>query len=320
MDTSRARIAIALALVLLSGGARLVHTAAEASTALGLVRAAGRCAASGPLFLQGACRSGSPAPIATAGCARDEVHGCYVEALALQAGGRGDAAIEKLRRAVDAGYRLPFSVTLLALQLSRQGQTAEAAAVWRRCPSDDCETLLVRAGSLDTCTAAAALTNRAPRPSICMGALARQAGQFEDALTWFRRALDGMVPGSTGESAARAHGVTRGDVQYRMGETDLVLGRVAEARRLTLECLAANPEHYWGGFQLGLVLAAEGDRAGAIRQLERVVARYPEHGAAMMHLGMQYRAAGDRPTAERWFLRARAVLPDKSLADAELRK
>jgi tetratricopeptide (TPR) repeat protein len=153
-----------------------------------------------------------------------------------------------------------------------------------------------------------------------MGALARQSGRFEDALTWFRGALDGMTPGSAGEAAARTHGLTRADIQYRIGETELVLGRVPDAKRHTLDCLAAEPEHYWGWFQWGLILAAEGDRAEAIRELERLVARYPEHGAAMMHLGMQYRAAGDRVTAERWFLRARAVLPDKSLADAELHR
>lgn len=320
MNTSRLRIAIGLTLVLVANGARLADIGAHASTALGLARKAGRCADAGPLFLRTSCVAESSEPTATGECRPDDAHGCYVEAMALQAHGQGDAAIAPLRRVVDAGYRLQFSTALLALQLIRHGDAAEAAAVWRRCPADDCETLLVRAGTPDTCPAAAALTHQAPRASVCMGALVRQAGHLEEALTWFRRALDGMVSGSAGESAALAHGLSRADVLYRMGETELVLRRLPEARRLTLECLAAAPEHYWGWFQWGEILAAEGDRAGAIRELERVVARYPEHGAAMMHLGMLYRSGGERAMAERWFLRARAVLPDKSLADVELRQ
>lgn len=321
MDTSRARIAVGLALALVAGGARLADVGADLAAALGLVRAAGRCGvASGPLFLRSACRAESRAPGATAACRPGDVHGCYVAAVARQAGGEGEAAIPALRRVVESGYRLPFSATLLALQLSRQGQAAEAAAVWRRCPADDCETLLLRAGTRDTCTAAASLTNRDPPASACLGSLDRQSGHLEDALTWFRRALDGMAPGSDGELAARAHGVTRADALYLMGETELAMGRLPDARRHTLDCLAADPEHYWGGFQWGVILGVEGDRAGAIRELERLVARYPEHGAAMLHLGTLYRAAGDRAMADRWFLRARAVLPDKSLADAELRR
>jgi tetratricopeptide (TPR) repeat protein len=320
MSPSRVRVARGLALVLLTGATRIAGVAADVPAGLSLARAASRCAADGPLFLRSACPLDGVTPTAAAECRPDRVHGCYLQAVARQAGGEGEAAIPALRRVVESGYRLPFSATLLALQLSRQGQAVEAGAVWRRCPADDCETLLLRAGTRDTCTAAAALTNQDARASACMGSIDRQSGHPENALTWFQRAIDGMAPGSAGELAARAHGLTRADLLYLMGETELALGRLPDAKRHTLECLAAEPDHYWGGFQRGLILAAEGDRPGAIRGLERLVARYPEHGAAMMHLGMLYRAAGDRATAERWFLRARDVLPDKSLADAELRR
>lgn len=319
MQASRLRIAVALALMLLSGGARLAGVGAQVSSALGLVQAAGQCGASGPLFLRAVCASERVSPVAVGECHPGDVHHCYVEAVARQAR-RGEDSIAALRQVVDAGYRLPFSVTLLALQLSRQGQAAEAAAVWRRCPADDCETLLLRAGTRETCTAAAALTNQDPRTSACMGSIDRQAGHLDNAVTWFQRALDGMAPGSAGELAARTHGLTRADLLYLMGETELAMGRLPAAKRHTLDCVAAEPGHYWGEFQRAVILAAEGDRTGAIRALERLVVRYPEHGAAMMHLGMLYRAAGDRATAERWFLRARDVLPDKSLADAELRR
>jgi tetratricopeptide (TPR) repeat protein len=105
-----------------------------------------------------------------------------------------------------------------------------------------------------------------------------------------------------------------------MGEIEFARGRLAEARQLTSQCLAADPEHYWGWFQSALLLAATGDSKAAIQELQRLIRRYPAHGAAILNLGLLYEQAGDNKMAEYWFLEARKVLPDKGLADDQLRR
>jgi tetratricopeptide (TPR) repeat protein len=316
------RLLVLIVLVIAAACSRLVTIAGHAPAALQLLQRAGTCPNAGPLFLRAPCGLTEPRPDTAPRCdADDDVHGCYLAALFRQARGDGEADVSELRRVTQAGYRRPYANALLAYNLRRRGEPAEAAAVWRSCGGADCETLLVRAATMDTCGAAASLSDRSPQSTFCLGTLTRHAGTLDDAMAWFERALEGSTLRPAAQATAPAErDVSRAEVLYRMGEIELARGRLAEARRLTSECLAAEPQHYWGSFQWALLLARDGDTKGGIQQLERLIAHYPAHGAAMLNLGLMYESIGDSKTAEHWFLEARKVLPDPSLADAPLER
>jgi tetratricopeptide (TPR) repeat protein len=316
------RLLALIVLVVAAVCSRLVTIAGHAPAAFQLLQRAGTCANAGPLFLRAPCGLKEPRPDAAPRCdADDDVHGCYLAALLRQARGDGEADVSELRRVAQAGYRRPYANALLAYNLRRRGEPAESAAVWRSCGGADCEALLVRAGTMDACGVAASLSDGSPPSTFCLGTLTRQAGRFDDAMAWFRRALEGSTLRPAAQAAAPAErDVSRAEVLYRMGEIELARGRLAEARRLTSECLAADPQHYWGVFQWALLLARDGDSKGGIQQLERLIAMYPTHGSAMLNLGFMHESIGDNKTAEYWFLEARKMLPDPSLADAPLER
>jgi tetratricopeptide (TPR) repeat protein len=316
------RTVVLIALILTAAGSRLVTIAGHTPAALQLLRSAGECANVGPLFLRASCGPRESRLTTFPDCHGDDVQGCYFSALLHQAFGDGETAVSALRQVTKAGYRRPYANVLLAYNLRRRQESAEAAAVWRTCGGPDCETLLIRAGTTDACGVAAALSDGSPRSAFCLGALARYADKLDDAMAWFRRALDGIPLRRAAEPVAPAGEteVSLAEVLYRMGEIELARGRLVEARQLTSQCLAADPEHYWGWFQWALLLARAGDSKGAIQELERLIGRYPTHGAAMLNLGLLYESIGDGKTAEHWFLEARKVLPDQSLADVQLQR
>lgn len=316
------RIVVLIAMVVTAAGSRLVTIAGHTPAALQLLRSVGECANTGPLFLRASCGPGESRLQTFPGCHGDDVQGCYLAALLHQALGDGETAVSALRQVTQAGYRRPYANVLLAYNLRRRQESAEAAAVWRTCGGPDCETLLIRVGTSDACGVAAALSDRSSRSAFCLGALARYADTLDDAMAWFRRALEGITLRRAAEPAAPAveNDVSRAEILYRMGEIELARGRLVEARQLTSQCLTADPEHYWGRFQWALLLSRAGDTKGAIEELERLIARYPAHGAAMLNLGLLYESIGDNKTAEYWFLEARKVLPDQRLADVQLRR
>lgn len=275
------------------------------------------CREAGPLFLRQACPGAGPA----ADVAPGDVPASYARALAEQAAGRGGRAIAELRATSAASYRHPFAAVLLAHHLSRAGRGAEAQEAWRSAGASEGETLLLRAGTVETCTSAAALTGNGARASFCLGVRARNDRDFDAAMTWFRRAEAGSVRVEADDfpELAAERSVDRGEVLYRMAEVELTRGRTAEAQRLNDACLAERPEHYWCRLVRAL-LVAEKDPRAAIQDLEALVARHPGHGAALFHLGRLHGDAGDLAAARRWLGRAREALPDPTLAERELRR
>jgi tetratricopeptide (TPR) repeat protein len=69
-----------------------------------------------------------------------------------------------------------------------------------------------------------------------------------------------------------------------------------------------------------MLLARDGNRQAAIAELERLLELYPAHGAAMLNLGLLHESIGNLGAAEHWYIEARKVLPNKALADAQLRR
>lgn len=322
-ELMRTRRATTLAAVVLGLGAALSLTpyvaraAAHVPVALMLSKAAGTCPEAGPLFLGNRCRPLASTAIDQALCSTDDPQGCYLHALARQS--QGKASMTELGRAVAARYRSPFADTLLVFQLDQAGATGDARRLWMQLGDPVLETLLVGAGTLNACHVAARVTLDGPAASFCLGVLYRASGRLDEALAWLQRALPG-APLSRAPTTVLRDAFTRADVLYRIAETELARGHVEEARRLTAECLEADPDHYWGRFQWAMIAAQSGHRDEAIRDLHRLVERYPHHAAAMVNLGLLHEAAGDAASAEYWLLRARPLLPDKELADGPLRR
>lgn len=314
---------VAAAALLACALVELVDDVRNTPMALELVHAAGRASDAGPLFLK---RQGSQTPRrlpACTGCRTlGDAHGSYLEAMACQASGQGDECLGALRRLEAAGYRGSYSSALLSLALHAQGRVADAESVWVRCPGLECEALLVRAGTRQACSAAAVLTRGGRRAAFCLGDLLRREGDLDAAMAQFGQALAaGPDDRDTGTRSVTAEpAASAADILYRMGEVDLARGNIVSAQRSTDLCLEREPRHYWGAFQQAMLFWRAGDRGAAIAQLERVIEWYPGHGAALLNLGLLHEAEGDLEAARQWFLAARNVLPDKELADVQLRR
>src|SRR5204862_238860 len=99
------------------------------------------------------------------------------------------------------------------------------------------------------------------RASFCLGELLQQTGRLDEALVQFQTALALTGVGSaTGSGAPLAGAIpSRADVFYRMADVELARGRLAESARLNAECLALEPDHYWGRFLRALILWQNGD-------------------------------------------------------------
>ena len=286
---------------------------------LALAHAAGRNPKAGPLFL-------GIAPAAAGGgdsvCDRQsdgDPHATYLRVLLCQAEGRGHDDIERRRSVAMAGFRRPFSQALLAFALQTHGQQAQARRVWQACPSGSCETLLVRAGTIDACRAAAALGDGGRRAAFCMGALVRNRGPLDEALHWYERALASQPhDDSAGQSTDLPPSAA--EILYRMGEIEIARGNLPQAWTFTNKCLAEQPDHYWGLFQHAMLVAREGKTNEAIAELERTLQRYPVHGAALFNLGLLYQSAGNPAEAERCFVDALKIASVRAWAEAELER
>jgi tetratricopeptide (TPR) repeat protein len=109
---------------------------------------------------------------------------------------------------------------------------------------------------------------------------------------------------------------TRALPEIRLLEASVLLsaGRIAEARALTGEALAAAPDSEDGLFILAVIEQAAGNRAAQKAALERLVAINPRHGEALAALGSIALAARSYQTAASYFDRALAIDPGKAEA------
>jgi len=300
IQTHRIAFALGLLAIFLAGATKLLTEIARVPVALELGHAAGRHAASDPLFLAG---SNVRTPRLEGACAEQvadkDLSGMYLTALACRTVGRGDLAIAKLRVLTAVRFRLPLSSAMLALELHRKNAVIEAAAVWQTCPADACEELLTRSGTIETCSAAASLSNGGRRASFCMGELLRHEGNLDEAMTWFERALKAPGGDITKEapSAVADPISSTAEILYRMGEVEFVRGRLESSWRFTIAALQHDPNHYWAPFQRARLLAREGRAREAIAELLDLIKRYPTHGAAMLNLGNLYESHGDLSAA-----------------------
>jgi Flp pilus assembly protein TadD len=84
--------------------------------------------------------------------------------------------------------------------------------------------------------------------------------------------------------------------------------------RSHMQALAKNPSDMNAHLQAGIVLARFGDRGGAMKHFDKIVAAEPQNAAALNNRGNIFMIEGDYPAAQRNYLAASLSNPE----DAEI--
>ncbi len=118
-----------------------------------------------------------------------------------------------------------------------------------------------------------------------LGIVQQRQAKHEDAVASFRSALR-MEPGY-------------GPVRMHLAESLLALGKLDESRELYQGVIDTNPGIAQAYYGLGRVLAAQGDKAGSVKPLERACELGANFGAAHYALALAYRDLGEADKAKR---------------------
>ncbi|MGH9329509.1 MAG: tetratricopeptide repeat protein, partial [Vicinamibacterales bacterium] len=212
---------------------------------------------------------------------------------------RVDAAIEKVARALAADPEIVEAHAMLGNLYVKAGRANDAIAAYRRALSIDPEhhgatfslaLAYKNAGRPDEARAgferAVALDPRNGRAQFQLADLAMRRGDFLAASAALTQAL--------------ALNVDRPPFLVKLGECYIELKRWDEADRALRAALAERADLERAHYDLGLVLEARGDTAGAIAEYEAELARGANYSAAF-NLGRLLSRAGRPQDAARRF-------------------
>jgi protein O-GlcNAc transferase len=179
-------------------------------------------------------------------------------ALALQAAGRLDDAIEQYRCATRLQDYLADAHYALAFALQRKGLLAEAITEFRR-------TLALRLGDADA--------------QIRLATSLRDTGQFEQAIEEFIKAI-ALRPQDAG-------------LYNDLGNALQEKGRLTEAAAAYQQTLALQPDHAVALNNLGVMYNRKGLLDEAVAAFNRATSLKPDFAAAYTNLGNAQRDRGD---------------------------
>jgi tetratricopeptide (TPR) repeat protein len=103
-----------------------------------------------------------------------------------------------------------------------------------------------------------------------------------------------------------------------LGIAYLALLRYADARQALEHSLQLEPNIAETEYQLGVVLAQQGDRQNAIQHWGKAVALEPRHAQALFSLGTMYLEAGELEKAHDAFARSLVVNPNNMKTEYDL--
>jgi arylsulfatase A-like enzyme/lipopolysaccharide biosynthesis regulator YciM len=215
---------------------------------------------------------------------------------------RLDSAIEKVSRALAADPEIVEAHAMLGNLYVKGGRANDAIAAYRRALSIDPEhqgatfslaLAYKNAGRAEEARAgferAVALDPRNGRAQFQLGDLAMRRGDFRAAEATLRQAL--------------TLNVERPPFLVKLGECYIELKRWDEAKRALRAALAERGDLERAHYDLGLVLEARGDTAGAIAEYEAELARGASYSAAF-NLGRLLSRTGRPQDAARRFREA----------------
>jgi tetratricopeptide (TPR) repeat protein len=147
------------------------------------------------------------------------------------------------------------------------------------------------------------------------GAMTRLRDRSETLTAWVKQAgvkllAAGELPGARGFNLlATQRDSTDADAHFQLARVYLLRQRNEEAKQSLLTVLSLDPAHGGAHYNLGVVLEAEGDIAGAETEYRAAIQFLPKPAIAHARLGALFAARGDVTTARRELDTVRSLDP-----------